>query len=156
MFSIRFIAATIVAIAFCAVEANAQDDKSKNKKIKLTKAERALLKDYRGNVVLPDSLLRAYAKFAAATQSKTEIDLSGFILPHSVPITTTPRQKKQLEYGIGMNIPFLKTRFQKQILNLAKYSKDCYLIRTGSSYMRYVKTASNQWKIYHYGDKPIE
>ena len=141
-------------IVFMAFGSHAQE--SDDNAAELTAQEMALLSQYRGDVQLPDSLVRAYAQFTETTADATEEQLKAFTLPHSVDITTASRVQEQVEYGTAMNLPFLKTRFQPRILNLRKESEHCYLIRTGSSYIRYVETASNEWKIYNFGDKPIE
>ncbi len=70
--------------------------------------------------------------------------------------TIAPRVEKVREYGPDINIPFLTKGFHKYILNLRKDSEDTYLIRTGSSYTWFVRTKSEGWKLYRYGDKPIK
>jgi hypothetical protein len=77
-------------------------------------------------------------------------------LPHSVTITTAGRPKETREEGWNINIPYLQSGFSKQIEGFKKESEDTYLIRTASSYMRFVNTRSEGWKLYDYGDRPIE
>ena len=147
-----FATATLTLMTF---SSNAQDDGNSDR-IELSTQEKSLLNNYRGDQKLLDSLLRAFARFAEATGKPSAEILNKFTLPYSVAVTTIPRNEKLSEYGTDMNLPFLKTGFHKQILNLRKESECCYLIRTASSYIRYIKTAEGYWKIYNYGDKPIE
>ena len=132
----------------------AQGDERENE-IKLTPSEKALMAEYKGDVVLPNSLLRAYAQFTIVADAPNKEKLKAFTLPHSVVVETTVRVGKYPEYALGLNIPFVKEKFRKRILNIRKESEHCYLIRTQSSYIRYIKTASKEWKIYQFGDKPI-
>ena len=118
--------------------------------------EKKLLKDYHGEVQLPDDLYDAYAAFIGAIETADFGEIQKHCLPHSVSFTTAARSQKMREYGPDINIPFLKKGFHKYILNLRKDSEDTYLIRTGSSYTWFVRTKSEGWKLYRYGDKPIE
>ena len=118
--------------------------------------EKELLKHYHREVQLPDDLYDAYAAFVKAIETADQGTIRRHCLPHSVTFTTAPRIDKMREYGPDINIPFLKKGFHKYILNLRKDSEDTYLIRTGSSYTWFVRTKSEGWKLYRYGDKPIE
>jgi hypothetical protein len=115
-----------------------------------------LLKDYRGEVQLPDDLYDAYSAFVAAVETADEEAIEKHCVPYSVAFTTDARPEATREYGTDINIPFLRRGFHKYILNLAQDSEDTYLIRTGSSYMRFVRTKAEGWKLYRYGDKPIQ
>ena len=138
-----------------AFSSNAQDSDGTSE-TELTAKEKDLLSQYHGEVELPNSLLRAYWQFTEATEDATKDKLKGFTLPYAVSFTTVARGEANNEYGVDMNLPFLKTAFHKQIMNLRMESEYCFLLRTGTSYIRYIKTASGDWKIYNYGDKPIE
>lgn len=116
----------------------------------------ALLKGYRGQGRLPKDLYDTYAELVKAIETADQADIQGYCLPHSVTFTTGVRPEKSREYGADMNIPFLKKGFRKDILNLRKDSEDTYLIRTGTSYLFFVRTKTTGWKLYRYGDKPIE
>ncbi len=118
--------------------------------------EKELLKDYHGKVQLPDDLYDAYAAFIRAIETADQGTIQMHCLPHSVTFTTGARSEKTREYGQNINIPFLKKGFHKYILNLRKDSEDTYLIRTWSTYMWFVRTKSQGWKLYRYGDKPIK
>ncbi len=118
--------------------------------------EKELLKDYQGKVQLPDDLYDVYAAFIKAVKTADFGDIQKQCLPHSVSFTKDARPEKMREYGPDINIPFLKKGFHKYILYLRKDSKDTYLIRTVSTYMWFVRTKSQGWKLYRYGDKPIE
>jgi len=115
-----------------------------------------LLNDYRGEVQLPDDLYDVYAAFVKSVETADQSAIQKHCLPHSVNFTTGARPEKTREYGQDINIPFLRNGFHKFILNLRQDSEDTYLIRSGSSYMWFVKTKSEGWKLYRYGDKPIE
>lgn len=124
-----------------------------------TAQNKPLLKDllkHAREVQLPEELYEAYAAFVKAVETGDQGEIKKHCLPHSVTFTTEPRPEKGREYGRDMNIPFLKNGFYKNILSLRKDSTDTFLIRTGSSYMWFVKTKSEGWKLYRYGDKPIE
>lgn len=118
--------------------------------------EKELLKHYRGKVELPDDLYHAYAALVKAIESGSRDAIQKHCLPQSVTFTTGARPEKGREFGQSMNMPFLKNGFHKYILNLRQDSKSTYLLRTGSSYMWFVKTSTEGWKLYRYGDKPIE
>ncbi len=114
-----------------------------------------LLKDYNGQVTIPASLLKAYTQFVAVARKPTEERLRGLCLPDSVEITTAARKQNQ-EYGRSLNLPFLREGFTPGILNAAKPDENVIVLRTGTSYLRYIKTSAGDWKLYGYGDKPIE
>lgn len=133
--------AAVLLLCYCA----AAQDKAPSKE---------LLKDYRGKVQLPEDLYKTYEELVQVMTGK-QVRIKEFCLPHAITITTALRPEKSREYG-PMNLPFLKNGFHKYILNLRKDSDDTYLIRTGSSYMWFVKTKSEGWKLYRYGDKPIQ
>ena len=118
--------------------------------------QKELLKDYHGQVQLPADLYDAYAAFIKAIETADQGAIQMHCLPHSVTFTTGGRSEKEREYGPDINIPFLKKGFHKYILNLRKDSEDTHLIRTGSSHMWFVRTKSEGWKLYRYGDKPIK
>lgn len=154
----RYLLAAFAALGITMLYATgtkAQEDKPVEK-IELTKMEQDLLSDYHGDVKIPDALLRAFAKFVEATEDANEEQLKTFCLPYSVQFSSDQRTGLYREYGTGINLPFLKSHFHKQILNLRWENDSCLLVRTGSSYIRYVQTSKNEWKIYNYGDKPIE
>ena len=121
-----------------------------------TQPEKELLKDYHGKVQLPDDLYDVYAAFIRAVKTADLGDIQKQCLPHSVTFTAVARSEKMREYGPDIYIPFLKKGFHKYILYLRKDSQDTYLIRTVSTYMWFVRTKSQGWKLYRYGDKPIE
>ncbi len=115
-----------------------------------------LLAEYRGKVELPDDLYTVYASLVDAIESGDQGAIQQYCLPQAVTFTTAVRPESSREYGQGMNMPFLKRGFHKYILNLRKDSDQSYLIRTGSSYLYFVRTHGGDWKLYRYGDKPIE
>jgi hypothetical protein len=115
-----------------------------------------LLVEYRGDVTLPDDLYTVYAQLVAAVETGDQGAIQQYCLPQAVTFTTGARPEASREYGQDMNLPFLKRGFHKYILNLRKDSDDSYLIRTGSSYLFFVRTKRGGWKLYRYGDKPIE
>jgi len=115
-----------------------------------------LLVEYRGEVELPDSLYTVYAQLVEAIESGDQDAIQQYCLPEAVTITTGARPEQTRAYGQDMNLPFLKRGFGKDILNLRKDSDQSYLIRTGSSYLFFVRVHSTGWKLYRYGDKPIE
>ncbi len=132
-----------ILLCACAMAVNTQRDKE-------------LLKDYHGKVQLPDDLYNVYAAFIKAINTADFGDIRQQCLSNSVSFTKDARPEKMREYGPDINIPFLKNGFHKYILYLRKDSKDTYLIRTVSTYMWFVRTKSEGWKLYRYGDKPIE
>lgn len=119
-----------------------------------TAAELQLL-NYHGDVKMPDSLLKAYARFASAAANPNLPELTRLCLPQSVRITSEPRPK-EAEYGQDINIPFLKAAFSKQIQFLRQERDDCFLVRTNSTAMWFIQTRGGEWMLYAYLDKPIE
>jgi hypothetical protein len=117
---------------------------------------RELLKHYRGKEALPDPLFAAYKRLIRALERGDQAEIDKHCLPHAVSYTSTPRPTKTREYGTDVNLPFLKQGFDKYVRALRKDSPDTYLIRTGSTYMYFVKASRIGWKLYRYGDKPIE
>jgi len=115
-----------------------------------------LLVEYRGEVKLPDDLYAVYAHLVEAIESGDRDAIEQYCLPEAVTFTTDIRPEQTREYGQDMNLPFLKRGFHKYILNLRKDSDQSYLIRTGSSYLFFVRVHSTGWKLYRYGDKPIQ
>jgi len=77
------------------------------------------------------------------------------MLPDVVAISIKPRTEHQ-EYGGDLNLPFAKERFSEQIMGMSRLSASTYSIRTATSYISFVETASDGWKIFRYGDKPIQ
>lgn len=117
--------------------------------------EKPLLK-YQGKTELPDDLYETYAALAKVLKTADRGDIERFCLPGSIRYTTESRKGQYQEYGHDMNLHFLKSGFHADILNLMKLSEDAFLIRTGTSYLRFVRTKTSGWKLYDYGDKPIE
>ncbi|MFH0801820.1 MAG: hypothetical protein V2A78_05470 [bacterium] len=116
--------------------------------------ERELLKDYRGNVVLPPELYRTYAGVVSAFNSGKQEEIEKFCFSGKIKFTTTPRAAKP-EYGQDINLPFLKDGFDKFILNLRKDSDKEYLIRTGTTALWFLLCDDGKWKLVKYLDKPI-
>ncbi|MHC4178917.1 MAG: hypothetical protein ACYSWU_15500 [Planctomycetota bacterium] len=117
---------------------------------------KVLLWDYHGEVETPEDLYNTYADVLRAMETGDQAEIEKSCLPHSVTFTTGARPEKTREYGEDMNLPFLKSGFHRDILDLRKDSEDTYLIRTGSSYLFFVRTKTTGWKLHRYGDKPIE
>jgi len=113
------------------------------------------LSRYSGDIELPQELYQTYVKFMEALDSGDTNQIKTFCLPHSIHIETALRLKENEEYGGGINLWFVKTRFDKDILSIRKDNESTYLIRTGTSYLYFVDTKSNSWMLYKYGDKPI-
>jgi len=114
-----------------------------------------LLKHYRGKEAIPADLYEAYAGLVSAIETGEQGNIQKYCLPHCVTFTTEERPEMR-EYGQDMNIPFLKKGFISAIETVRKDSNDVWLLRTGSSYLFFVRTKSMGWKLYKYGDKPIE
>lgn len=119
-------------------------------------ARKPLLKDYKGSEEMPEDLYGAYEKLVRAMELGQEEEIASFSLPHSISITRDARSAKSRDYGEDMNLPFLKSGFSKYIVSLRKDSADTFLVRTSSSYFYFVRTKASIWKLYRYGDKPIE
>jgi len=105
---------------------------------------------------LPRQLYNAYQKLIAATARADAGDINQCCLPHSVTFTYEPRPIESREYGQDINIPFLKSGFDKYIRNIRKDAEGCYLIRTGSTALWFIETKSLGWRLYRYLDKPIK
>ena len=115
-----------------------------------------LLKNYRGDVVLPPELRWTYTNLVVVFQTGKQQEIETFCLPGKIKFTTEPRTKEGRNYGQDINLPFLKDGFHKFILNLRKGSDAEYLIRTGSTALWFTKTQDGKWRISKYLDKPIE
>ena len=118
--------------------------------------EQELLKQYKGEVVLPQELYQAYSNLVAAFQTGRKEEIEKFCMPDKIKFTTAPRSKDNRQYGQEINIPFLKDGFDQFILNLRKDSETEYLIRTGSTALWFSRTEEGKWKLSKYLDKPIE
>lgn len=114
-----------------------------------------LLKRYDGEP-LPQGVLQFYAGFVAVASEPTIWELSELCLPNSVTISTALRPKRRRYTAHDLNLPFLESDFSREILHAEKKSEHTFLLRTATSYLRLVETATGTWKIYGYGDKPIE
>ena len=117
---------------------------------------RTYLKKYRGKTPVPDDLYRAYETLAEAMKRADQDRIEALSLPGSIRISTGRRPGTSIEYGTDLNLPFLRERFMPQILVVRKERDDVYLLRTGTSYLRFVATRAGAWRLYHYGDKPIQ
>jgi len=117
--------------------------------------KRPLLARYRGAMKCPDALYVAHARFTQAMKAGDADAIRACCLPAAVRIDAQMR-KKHVEYGSAINIAFAKTRFTPEILSLRDEGAGCVLVRTGTSYLRYVLTAKHGWRLYNYGDKPIQ
>ena len=63
---------------------------------------------------------------------------------------------KRGEFGTGINIPWMKKHFRAEVFGCRKHPDDTFLLRTATSYLFWVQTRSGEWKLFKYGDKPIE
>ncbi|MHC4956310.1 MAG: hypothetical protein ACYTGZ_20910 [Planctomycetota bacterium] len=136
-----------LAVIFVAASAIGSDARGEEK--------RPLLARYRGAMKCPDGLYVAHARFAKAMKAGKADAIRACCLPAAIRVNEQLR-KKHVEYGPAINIPFAKTRFTPEILGLRDEGSECVLVRTGTSYLRYVKTAKQVWRLYDYGDKPIK
>ena len=100
----------------------------------------------------PEKLRLTYAAFVASVETGGQ---AAFCLPHGVEVNPQADPKRE-EYGTGINIPWMKTHFSPHVWSCRKDPNDTFLIRTGSSYLFWVQTRAGEWKLYRYGDKPIE
>jgi len=108
---------------------------------------------YDGKEPVPEGLRQAYAGFARAARDG---GVESFCLPHAVTVSRQPRQGNSKEYGQDLNLPFLRDGFSPAVRVVRKDSEDCYLVRTDTSALWFVRTGSGAWKVYRYLDKPIE
>jgi hypothetical protein len=118
--------------------------------------DRPLLKRYRGQEHVPDALYQTYAKLVKAMRAGSEEDIRLYCLPHAFLIEPDPRPEKAQQYGRDMNLPFLKTRFRPEILAVRKDPYGCYVLNTATSYFFFLETKNAGWKVYRYGDTPIQ
>jgi hypothetical protein len=105
---------------------------------------------------LPTDLFATYQRFIKAALKPARRKLLQFCLAGSVDVTEAKRDEKSSAYGKDMNVPFMTTGFDSTIVSISKKDDDCYLIRTNTSAVYFVRTASTGWKIYAYRDKPIQ
>ncbi|MBA4064484.1 MAG: hypothetical protein C0501_12370 [Isosphaera sp.] len=100
----------------------------------------------------PTGLVTTYAAFVAAVRTG---DVAKFCLPHAVEVSGKPDPARG-DYGSGMNLPWMKQLFREKVVSCRRDGDDGFLIRTSSSYLHWVQTRSGEWRIYRYGDKPVE
>ena len=113
------------------------------------------VKDTEGNPV-PADLLTAYQKFVGTTRNGDVGDIVALALPSSLAWSLAPRDPAKEDTGPDVNMPFIKKGFRSEISLVRKERKDCYLIRTVTTALWYIKGADSHWWIYKYLDKPIE
>lgn len=106
-------------------------------------------------VDLPSSLSQSYSSFIAACKRGDEERFKSFLRPGAVEMSLKPRTE-HYEYGRDLNLPFLRDHFSDQSLGSSQLSASVYSIRTATTYISFVKTAAEGWKIFRYGDKPVE
>lgn len=155
---------TIIALCLLLLGFNSFGQQSKNKisveKNRVLALEDSLYKKATTNERLPSSLLKTYAQFVKAIQTKDRKAIAEkakfYLLDNSITINETPREKNKDEYGTDINIDFLITKFNPYIITIKKYSNSSYMIRTGTTLINYVETKTEGWKIYFYADKPID
>jgi hypothetical protein len=116
--------------------------------------ERPLLAKVRGEIECPEGLYEVYAGLAGAMKAGDVEGIRAPCLPGAVEIEKKPREKS-VEYGRNVNLPFAKERFMPDVFLLRDEGAGCVLVRTGTSWLRFVKTAEHGWRLYDYGDKPI-
>jgi hypothetical protein len=116
---------------------------------------RTCFEKYDGETPVPEDLYRAYRKLVELMRRGDRDQLSSVSLPGSVRLQTEPRPKGKVELGEELSLPFARERFSPHVRLLRKERDDVYLIRTSTSYLRFVCTRSGAWRLYHYGDKPI-
>lgn len=112
-------------------------------------------REYAGTEPVPDGLKAAYAGFARAAQDGGR-GIEAFLLPRAVEVTRGRRPAATQEYGRDLNLPFLRARFSAAVRGVYKEGDDCYPVRTDTSLVRFVQTKGGAWKVYRYGDKPID
>ena len=110
----------------------------------------------RQDTPLPPDLHARYEQLVRAFRSGNVDDIQTICLPNAITITTHVRWGDNSEYGIDINIPFARDRFASEILDVSIEPDGAYLLRTSSSYLFFVETKQHGWKLYRYGDKPIE
>ncbi len=115
-----------------------------------------LLKHYRGSEQIPAGLFQAYARLVASleTGDAGEIERNG--LPHGLTISREERPAGRRDCGNDINLPYVKSGFQKEILTVRQDGEGCYLIRTASTALWFVETRHMGWRLYRWLDKPIQ
>ncbi len=124
-----------------------------------TYAESDLIINLNDANILPKDVLSTYTNFVNSITDTPNLrsSIESFCLPQAITISAnTIRPENMKEYGQDLNLHFLTHDFSPQIFIVRKESKDKYLIRTGTTAIWFVKTSTDQWKIYKYLDKPIE
>ena len=115
-----------------------------------------LLKHYRGSEPIPAGLFQAYSRLVAALQTGDagEIERNG--LPHGLTISQEERPASRRDCGNDINLPYVKSGFQKEIISVRQDGEGCYLIRTASTALWFVETRHMGWRLYRWLDKPIQ
>ncbi len=109
------------------------------------------------NVAIPPKVKATYEKLVKVLRSGDEAVIKKMTLHDSVMVTSQPRAPGKEEWGREINLPFIRSGFQDEIQLTRSYDGgDVFFIRTNTSYFMFVETKKSGWKLYRYGDKPIE
>ena len=116
-----------------------------------------LLKTYTGKAQPPASVLQAYAHFVELAEAEDWKGIVSMALPYALTFTTKPRSGTGEEplRGLDINLPFMKSRFDKYIMAMGKISTNCWQVQTGTTGLSFVETKDEGWKLYRYEDIPI-
>ena len=105
---------------------------------------------------IPQTLYTAYSQLVTAMKAGNSERIKSHCLAHAVTITASPRQPGHEEIGIDINLPYAKSMFSPLIMGSREDPLNCFLIRTGTSYFHFIRVDNAGWKLYRYGDKPIQ
>jgi hypothetical protein len=119
------------------------------------KADMKFMRQYNGNIMIPDDLLAAYNTFADAAKKADGDSVSQLILPHAIRMRAM-MDRANTETPEDICLWRLGDKFSPDIMAIRKDASDCYLIRTASCATWWVHTKNMGWKLYQYQEKPIK
>jgi hypothetical protein len=102
----------------------------------------------------PDDLRRKFEGLIEALGTLDEARILPFLFPGTVRISRERRERP--EVGSDINLPFVREGFSSTLRLVREDPGRTFLLRTDTSWFRFVRDPSGDWKLAAYGDKPIE
>ncbi|RMD84616.1 MAG: hypothetical protein D6808_06705 [Candidatus Dadabacteria bacterium] len=115
--------------------------------------ESDFMKHYTGSVAIPSDLYRTYLKLVKSFNTRNPNEILKFCLPGTIRVISGFKGRQMPTNAI--DISFVNSEFAPYILTGSELSNGVIMLRTGTSILKFVKTASG-WKLYSYANKPIE
>jgi hypothetical protein len=106
---------------------------------------------------IPTELQEVSSRLIKAMQDGDKKEIEKYCIPYAVDITTEPRHENSEDFGRDINLPFVqKGAFDKTVRFANRLAEGCYVLHTQSSHLSFVEIKASGWKLYRYGDFPVE